>query len=126
MARWTRWEASSGTTPAPSPETRTTSPGSPTTVAEHVSHTPSAQPMESKPGPRLALLAETSTSTPTPTRSTSELISPLEAEGVRDAHGVDGHAHRSHLGSVFGPQGPLGILQSVTRDRADDRGIRRD
>ena len=39
------------------------------TVARQVSHTPRAQPTESKPGPRFALLAGTRTSTAAPTRS---------------------------------------------------------
>ena len=55
-----------GTSAAPSPATSMRSPGSSVTAAVQVSHSPSASPMESNPGPRLALLAGTRTRTEQP------------------------------------------------------------
>ena len=59
--RKTRCEESVGTASAPSPDTVTSRPGLSRTVARQRSQTPRATPMESKPGPRLALLAGTRT-----------------------------------------------------------------
>src|SRR5689334_10198296 len=80
--------------------------------------------MESNPGPRLALLAGTRTSTERPggTRFTRSALEP-ERRGCRE--GVDRHAGGDDLSPVGGAQRPLGVLQAVPGDGADDPGPRR-
>ena len=57
IERTTRWRSSSGTSPAPSPATCTSSPSA--TSATRVSASSRAIPRQSNPGPRLALVAGT-------------------------------------------------------------------
>src|SRR3954451_10506277 len=75
--------------------------------------------MESKPGPRLALLAGTRTSTARPA-GTRVTESALEPERLRRREGVDRHAGRDDLAAVGRPQRPLGVLEAVAGDGADD------
>src|SRR3954452_1708255 len=80
--------------------------------------------MESKPGPRLALLAGTRTSTERPA-GTRVTRSALEPKRLRRREGVDRHASRHHLAAVSGAQRPLGVLEAVAGDGADDAGAGR-
>ena len=59
IARTTRCVASRGTSSALSPDTATRSPWPSPTVTSYSSHSPRANPTESKPGPRLAVLPGT-------------------------------------------------------------------
>src|SRR6478735_6353088 len=75
--------------------------------------------MESKPGPRLALLAGTRTLTDRPA-GTRLTRSALETEGMGRRERVDRDAGRHDLAPVGGPQGPLGVLEPVTGHGAHD------
>ena len=61
IARTTRWRSSSGTSPAPSPATCTSSGPSDDLGRRGCRRRSSARPRQSKPGPRLALVAGTLT-----------------------------------------------------------------
>src|SRR4051812_34118044 len=81
--------------------------------------------MESKPGPRFALLAGTATRAERPpgTRVTG---SPLETERPRGRVGVDGDPGGHDVTAVGRAQGPLRVLEAVAGHGADDARTRRD
>src|SRR5689334_19889038 len=80
--------------------------------------------MESKPGPRFALLAGTRTSTERP-GGTCFTRSALEPERLGGREGVDRHPGGHDLSPVGRAQRPLRVLEAVTGDGADDAGAGR-
>src|SRR6476659_4091531 len=80
--------------------------------------------MESKPGPRLALLAGTRTLTERPA-GTRFTPSALEPQRLGRRERVDRDPGRHDLSPVGRAQRPLGVLETVTGDRAHDPRTRR-
>src|SRR5690348_5105646 len=80
--------------------------------------------MESKPGPRLALLAGTRTSTERPggTRLTRSALQP-ERLGSRER--IDRHPGGDDVSPVGRAQRPLRVLEAVAGHGADDAGTGR-
>src|SRR6478672_1119513 len=75
--------------------------------------------MESKPGPRLALLAGTRTLTERPA-GTRFTPSALEPQRLGRRERVDGDPGRHDVSPVGRAQRPLGVLEAVTGDGAHD------
>lgn len=86
-ARTTRWSASTGSWPAPSPSTVTTKPEEVVSTVIS-SHRLNARPMLSKPGPRFALEAETTAVATSPAGSIG--VTNVTAECGRYVRGLPG------------------------------------
>src|SRR5450759_1844959 len=128
MDRWIRFSSSRGTSPAPSPSTSIRRPGSAVTVTTHSSQIPSASPMESNPGPMLALLAGTRTRTDDPLAKLTRLATFFSppARARWPGEGVDRHPSRDDLDPLCVLQRPRRVLEPMTGHRADDAHARRD